>query len=134
MRIQIDIAPGELVDRVTILEIKLARIDNPDKLKHVTAELKTLTASLDKMREWIAANSADKLPELHQHTVQIKEANAKIWDVLQKQRELEQDGSFGREFIEVSLDVYHTNDERADGKRKINELFNTDIAEVKHYT
>ena len=131
MRIQIEIAPGELIDRITILSIKLARIEDPDKLHHIRNELTTLTQSAHRMRGGLTMNDqAHKLIDLDRFTLEIKE---KVWDVLQRQRELERLDDFGQEFIEVSLAVYHINDERAAGKRKINELLNTDIAEVKSY-
>lgn len=134
MRIQIEIAPGELIDRVTILEIKLAKVDDPSKLEHIRNEYATLTKSVDRMREAVVGNrQAHKLKDLDKYAVEIKEANEKVWDVLQRQRELERAGDFGEEFIQTSLAVYHVNDERAAGKRKINELLDTDIAEVKSY-
>jgi hypothetical protein len=133
MRIQIEIAPGELIDRITILEIKLARIDDTSKLDHVKNELATLSKSADRMRESILANSPEKAKLLDKYAVEVKEANEQVWDVLQKQRELEQAKDFGNEFVETSLAVYHVNDKRAIGKKKINELLDTDIAEVKSY-
>jgi len=134
MRIQIEIAPGELIDRMTILQVKKERIDDPEKLRHVENELDTLSASLMRMRAWMEGNRiTDKLSLLDQHTQEIKTANEKIWDVLQRQRDLENAGDLGEEFIKVSLEVYHVNDRRALAKRKINELLDTDIAEVKEY-
>lgn len=113
------------------MEIKLAKIDDQAKLKHVKNEHDTLAESFDHMRcEIIEPHKVKKLDE---YTIEIKKANEKVWDVLQRQRELERAGEFGHEFVKVSLEVYHVNDERAEAKRKINELFGTDIAEVKFY-
>ena len=134
MRVQIEIAPGELVDRITILEIKLEMIDDPTKLQHIKNEHSILVESVERMRETLIINKqSHKLKDLDRYVIEIREANEKIWNVLQRQRELERAGHFGDEFIRVSLAVYHINDERAVGKRKINELLDTDIAEVKSY-
>ena len=134
MRVGIEIAPGELVDRITILQIKANKISDQTKLTHVINELDTLTKSSAHMQECLKAQGqSDKFHELNIHTDAIYKANERVWDVLQRQRELERAGEFGDEFVKVSLEVYHVNDERAEAKRKINELFGTDIAEMKFY-
>jgi hypothetical protein len=134
MRVQIEVAPGELIDRITILEVKRDSISDSEKLQHVKNELETLNASATKVREHLEGNKLyKKLESLAYCTGELKVVNKMIWDVLQKQRDLENDKDLGEEFIEVSLQVYHANDRRAALKRKINELLDTDIAEVKEY-
>lgn len=129
MRINVEIAPGELVDRITILEVKRDNIKDDSKLYHVNNELATLNASATKIREHLEGNKQYK-----KLVGELKTINQMIWDVLQKQRDLEAANNLGSEFIETCLDVYHANDRRALLKKKINELFDTDIAEVKEYT
>lgn len=135
MRIQIDIAPAELIDRITILEIKLASITDQEKISHVINDLNTLNKSAKAMREAVINNGqSDKLTILDQYTAEIKNANQEIWDVLQEQRDLEHSGDLGEKFVEASLKVYYVNDKRAHYKRLVNDLLGTDIAEVKFYT
>lgn len=131
MRVTVEVAPGELYDKISILDIKMSRICDQSKLSHVINEHTTLTRS--------AAELASKLPQqsrilLQEHIASLLSINNTIWDVLQKQRDLEYAKDFGREFVSASLDVYHLNDKRAEHKKKINEIFKSDIAEVKSYT
>lgn len=134
MRIKIDVSPGELLDKITILNIKTEKIHDEDKLKYIKNELSTLTESYDLLFKWIEGNKLRHiLPQLNEYIKELHEANFLLWDILQRQRDLEKNKNFGEEFISLSLDVYHTNDKRALYKRKINELLKSDIAEVKFY-
>ena len=131
MRVTVEVAPGELYDKISILDIKMSRICDQNKLSHVVNEHTTLIRS--------AAELTAKLPQqsrllLQEHIASLLSINNTIWDVLQKQRDLEHAKDFGQEFISTSLDVYHLNDKRAEYKKKINEIFGSDIAEVKSYT
>lgn len=129
MRVAIEIAPGELLDKITILEIKRQDLSDQNKLRHVKTELELLNRSLST----ISHLNPEKIQELADHKEDLRNINQQIWDVLQRQRDLENAEDFGPDFVAVSLEVYHKNDERAEIKRKINQLLDTDIAEVKSY-
>lgn len=131
MRVIVEVAPGELYDKISILDIKMSRIRDQSKLSHVLNEHATLTKSA---AELTAKLSTEDHSLLQEHISCLLSVNNLIWDVLQRQRDLENAKDFGEEFIRVSLDVYHLNDKRAEFKKKINEIFRSDIAEVKSYT
>ncbi len=120
-----EISAGELVDKITILEIKKAEITNEKKLKNVEKELKSLNETFKKS---IPDKSliADQIHDL-------KSINYKLWHIEDKKRESEKKKDFGKEFIELARNVYKLNDERADIKFKINEILNSTIKEVKSY-
>jgi Tfp pilus assembly protein PilF len=123
--ITVEIAPGELIDKITILEIKSERITDAGKLHNVRVELETLAAARD--RE-IAAS-----PQLDELTAQLKAANAALWDIEDDIRDCERDKDFGPQFIELARSVYRTNDRRAALKRQINELLGSKLIEEKSY-
>jgi hypothetical protein len=123
--ILVEIAPGELLDKITILEIKKARIRQPDKLKNVQIELATLDASRSKA---IArSETVDKL------TTELRAVNESLWDIEDEIRQCERAGDFGSRFIELARSVYHQNDRRAALKRQINDLLGSKIIEEKQY-
>jgi len=125
MPVMIAISPGELIDKITILEIKIARIADPAKLANVRHEYDTL----QKMsREQIAPS--DRLAAL---TAELKAINTELWDIEDNIRDLERAKDFGAEFIRLARAVYQTNDRRAATKRVINELLNSDLVEEKSY-
>jgi peptidoglycan hydrolase CwlO-like protein len=135
MRIAIEVAPGELIDRITILEIKQERITDEAKLTHIRNELATLSESAHKMREWLEGNKQqDKMRQLDKLALRLKETNEQIWDIEDRIRDLERDQDFNEDFIETARSVYYTNDQRAELKREISALFNSDIAEEKSYS
>jgi uncharacterized protein (DUF3084 family) len=135
MRIAIEVAPGELIDRITILEIKQERITDEAKLTHIRNELATLSESAHKMREWLEGNKQqDKMRQLDKLALRLKETNEQIWDIEDRIRDLERDQDFSEDFIETARSVYYTNDQRAELKREISALFNSDIAEEKSYS
>jgi len=123
--ILVEIAPGELIDRITILEIKSERIGDPCKLRNVSVELDVLNKARD---EALQAS-----PELEQLTAQLKAQNETLWDIEDEIRVCERSKDFGPRFIELARSVYRANDQRAAVKRKINELLGSKLIEEKSY-
>ncbi len=116
---------GELIDKITILEIKAARIEDAAKLVNVKRELDALSAIRD-----------DALPEgadIHAPTAELRAVNEKLWDIEDDIREKERAQDFGAEFIELARAVYRTNDRRAALKRQINEALGSELVEEKSY-
>ena len=135
MRLQIEVPPGELIDKLTIVQIKTDKIKDREKLKSVRADLLQLTKVADKLHNWcIGNNQHDKWDKLTPLAASLRELNGKIWDIEDKIRALEKNNDFGDEFIETARSVYFTNDARARVKKQINELFDSDIKEEKSYT
>ena len=124
-KIYAEISAGELVDKITILEIKKEKITNKEKLIEIKKELDSLTNTFNK--------SIKKNINLEILTKKLKNINLKLWDVEDKKRELEKKQEFGKEFIELARNVYKFNDERAKIKLKINEALGSNIKEVKSY-
>ena len=124
-KIYAEISAGELVDKITILEIKKEKITNKEKLIEIKKELESLTNTFNK--------SIKKNINLEILTKKLKNINLKLWDVEDKKRELEKKQEFGKEFIELARNVYKFNDERAKIKLKINEALGSNIKEVKSY-
>ena len=133
MRINIEVAPGELIDRITILEIKLANITDKEKLQSVHNELETLERSTRQMRAQLE-NEQEKLDQLDRLAFRLKMTNEQIWDIEDRIRDLERDQKFGEDFVETARSVYFTNDQRAELKKEISILFGSDIAEAKSYS
>jgi len=123
--IQVDISPGELIDKITILEIKAARIRDAGKLGNVQRELAVLTRA----RDDAIRPSAD----LDALTSRLKAVNEAIWQIEDDIRDCERNRDFGPKFIELARGVYHNNDRRADLKREINELLGSQLIEEKSY-
>lgn len=123
--IKVEIAPGELVDKITILRIKSERMDDPVKLKNVNLELAILEATHNDGLE-----PSDKLAEL---TGRLKEINERLWEIEDDIRDCEAARDFGDTFIKLARAVYQTNDERARLKRDINLLLGSEIIEEKSY-
>ena len=119
------IAPGELIDKITILEIKSERIEDPAKLVNVETELKTLAATRD---QHIAAS--DEMAAL---TASLKSINEELWVIEDDIRDCERNGDFGETFIGLARAVYRTNDRRADVKKQINILLGSSLVEEKSY-
>lgn len=125
MRVRVEIAPGELLDKLSILEIKSENISDAEKLAHIQAEYETLMQSRN---EHIPAN-----PVLDGFFDELKRVNKVLWDIEDEIRVLERNKNFGDEFIKLARAVYQTNDQRAEIKNKINRELNSDIAEAKSY-
>ncbi len=122
---KVEISPGELLDKITILQIKCERIDGPDKLRNVWKELSILTACRDE-----AIPESDEITRL---TQDLKSVNEALWDIEDQIREREKSEDFGSEFIALARSVYRINDKRANLKRQINELLGSAIIEEKSY-
>jgi hypothetical protein len=118
-------APGELLDKLIILEIKAERFTDPDKLRHVRLELQMLAAARD---EALPAR-----PELARLTAELKDVNEHLWEIEDEIRRCEASKSFGDRFIELARSVYRTNDHRAAPKRRVNELVGSPLIEEKSY-
>jgi uncharacterized protein DUF6165 len=125
MKLMVEIAPGELIDKITILEIKLANIDDEAKLENVRREYEILMGTF---RAHI-----EETEDLRALIDQLRAANQKIWDIENDIRDLERAKDFGDRFVAVARSVYRSNDARAATKRKINELLNSVIVEEKSY-
>ena len=125
-KILAEISAGELLDKITILEIKKEKIKNKEKLIDVDKELKSLNNTLNE-------NIPDKSKVLDL-IYNLKKINLKLWDIEENKRLAEKKQKFDENFIKLSRDVYKTNDERAKIKLKINEILGSNIKEVKsHY-
>ena len=121
-----EISAGELIDKITILEIKKEKINDVDKLKDVEKELLSLNESLKK--------SIPSLPKIISLFDKLKVINLKLWDIENNKRLAEKNNEFGKKFIELARSVYKTNDERSKIKLEINNVLGSNIKEVKsHY-
>lgn len=125
MPILVEIAPGELIDKITILEIKLERIRDEAKRVNIEHEYAVLT---DVLRREIAQTT-----ELARLTEALKDINAQLWQIEDDIRDQERAKTFGAEFVALARSVYRTNDKRAALKREINELLSSAIIEEKSY-
>lgn len=116
---------GELIDKITILEIKAQRIADPAKLSNVKTEL-------DLLRESQRREGIDH-PRLEALKSDLAAVNARLWDIEDEIRLCEKSADFGERFVALARAVYQTNDRRAALKREINLLFNSAIVEEKSY-
>ena len=121
-----EISAGELLDKISILEIKLKEIKNPDLLKQVDKEYKILIN--------IKNDNLNLTKEVEDLFLKLKNTNAKIWQIENEKRLCEKNSSFGEKFIKLSRDEFYANDERAKIKSKINNILNSNIKEVKQHT
>ena len=124
-KILAEISAGELVDKITILEIKKIKINDNEKLKKVSKELDSLNNTLN---DHIKDKS--KIADLKDS---LKEINSKLWDIENEKRIAEKNNDFGDKFIQLARNVYKYNDERAKLKLKINQILNSNIIEVKSH-
>ena len=125
MKLMVEVAPGELIDKITILEIKLNKINDEAKLTNVRREYEIL---METYRAKIEETDA-----LRALIDELREANAKLWDIEDDIRDLERSNDFGDAFVSLARSVYRSNDQRAAMKREINELLNSTIIEEKSY-
>jgi len=121
MKITIPISLGELYDKLSILEIKIANMDSPQKIANVSKEYKLL-------RE-----IAEQYPIDEDFYVRLRKVNAHIWNIEDDIRKKEKDLKFDDFFIHLARSVYVSNDERSKIKKEINELYGSDIIEEKSY-
>ena len=125
-KIIVEVSIGELLDKISILEIKQEKIKDPEKLKFINNEHSILNNQLKKN-----VKSGDKLNNLYQS---LKEINAKLWVIEDDKRQCEKDKDFGEKFIKLSRDVHFLNDDRAKIKLEINNHTGSAIKEIKEYT
>ena len=125
-KIIVEVSIGELLDKISILEIKQEKIKDSEKLKFINKEHSILKDQLVKN-----IKSDDKLNNLYQS---LKEINAKLWVIEDDKRQCEKDKDFGEKFIKLSRDVHFLNDDRAKIKLEINNHTGSSIKEIKEYT
>ena len=125
-KIIVEVSIGELLDKISILEIKQEKIKDPEKLKFISDEHSVLKDQLDKN-----VKSDDKLKKLFQS---LKEINAKLWVIEDDKRQCEKEKDFTEQFIKLSRDVHFLNDDRAKIKLEINNITGSKIKEIKEYT
>ena len=125
-KIIVEVSIGELLDKISILEIKQEKIKDHEKLKFINNEHSILKDQLEKN-----VKSDDKLNNLYQS---LKEINAKLWVIEDNKRQCEKDKDFGEKFIKLSRDVHFLNDDRAKIKLEINNHTGSVIKEIKEYT
>lgn len=125
MPILVPVSWGELLDKITILEIKSQRIADPAKLENVARELNAL-------REVVSASGL--LPEAAQPVIDaLRGVNESLWDVEDQVRDCERQKVFAERFVELARSVYHHNDRRAALKRELNDLMGSELVEEKSY-
>jgi len=125
-KIIVEVSIGELLDKITILEIKQEKIKDPNKLKFISDEHSVLKEQLDKN-----VKSDDKIETLFQS---LKEINTKLWVIEDNKRQCEKEKDFTEKFIKLSRDVHFLNDDRAKIKLEINNHTGSKIKEIKEYT
>ena len=125
MAIQIEISPGELVDRITILEIKADRIKDEAKLRNVTNELGALVRIRDQ-----SFKNEGRARDL---STELKSVNERLWQIEDDIRDCERQKDFGTQFVELARAVYRMNDLRAQLKKQINLMLDSAIVEEKSY-
>ena len=123
--VTIEVSPGELVDRITILEIKAERIADPGRLANVREELATLSRARD--------GALPPGPEVDRITADLRTVNETLWDVEDALRDCERAGDFGPRFVELARSVYRTNDRRSELKRALNLALGSRLVEEKSY-
>jgi len=119
---KIEVSNGEIVDKLTIIEIKLANISDEQKVANLRSEFEILNRAVESL-----------MSKGHPLYVELLEINKKLWDIEDRIRELEKSKDFGAEFIRMARSVYFTNDTRSEVKRKINLLTNSSLFEEKSY-
>ena len=125
-KILVEVSVGELLDKISILEIKKEKIKDSDKLNFINDEYNVLKEQLNKNMK-----SDDKLEKLFQS---LKQINAKLWIIEDDKRLCEKNSDFGEKFVKLSRDVHFLNDDRAKIKLEINDLTGSKIKEIKEYT
>ena len=125
-KILVEVSVGELLDKLTILEIKKNKIKDAEKLKFINLEYDSLKEQYDKN-----VKVDEKIKSLFS---ELKEINAKLWDIEDNKRQCEKDSKFGDHFILLSREIHFLNDKRASIKLEINNHTGSKIKEIKEYT
>ena len=125
-KIIVEVSVGELLDKISILDIKQGKIKDPEKLKFINNEHSILKSQLEKN-----IKSDEKLDKLY---LSLKEINSKLWVIEDDKRQCEKDKDFGEKFVKLSRDVHFLNDDRAKIKLEINNHTGSTIKEIKEYT
>ena len=125
-KIIVEVSIGELLDKISILEIKKEKIKDPEKIKYISNEHSILKDQLEKN-----VISDDKLEKLFQD---LKKINAKLWVIEDDKRDCEKNKDFSEKFIKLSRDVHFLNDDRAKIKLEMNDHTGSSIKEIKEYT
>ena len=125
-KIIVEVSIGELLDKISILEIKLDKIKDPEKLKFISNEHSILKSQLD--------NNVKTDNKLNNLFSSLKEINSKLWVIEDEKRQCEKDKNFDEKFIKLSRDVHFLNDDRAKIKLDINNHTGSQIKEIKEYT
>ena len=125
-KILVEVSVGELLDKISILEIKKEKIKDPEKLKFINDEYDVLKDQFNKN-----VKSDEKLDSLFKS---LKEINSKLWVIEDDKRLCEKNSDFGEEFIKLSRDVHFLNDDRAKIKLEMNNHTGSKIKEIKEYT
>jgi chromosome segregation ATPase len=125
-KIIVEVSIGELLDKISILEIKLEKIKDPEKLKFISNEHSILKNQLD--------NNVETDNKLNNLSKSLKEINLKLWTIEDEKRQCEKDKNFSEKFIKLSRDVHFLNDDRAKIKLEINNHTGSTIKEIKEYT
>ena len=123
--VSVEISPGELIDKITILEIKLDRMVDAEKLVNVKREFEVLAAVRD--------GALKQTPELERLSADLKKTNESLWEVEDDIRDCERANDFGDTFVKLARAVYVNNDKRSQLKREINELLGSSLIEEKSY-
>ena len=124
--ILVEVSVGELLDKISILEIKKEKIKDSEKLKFINDEYKVLKDQLDKN-----VKSDEKIDKLFQS---LKEINTKLWIIEDDKRLCEKNSDFSEKFIKLSRNIHFLNDDRAKIKLEINNISGSKIKEIKEYT
>ena len=125
-KIIVEVSIGELLDKISILEIKQEKIKDPEKLRFISNEHSILKKQFDDN-----VKSDDKINDLFQS---LKDINARLWVIEDDKRQCEKVKDFGEKFIKLSRDVHFLNDDRAKIKLEINNYTGSAIKEIKEYT
>ncbi len=119
---KIEVSNGEIVDKLTIIEIKLKHIKATAKRKNLQTEYEVLDAAVAKI-----------IDKEHKYYKELLKINQELWDIEDRIRDLERDKDFEKNFVETARAVYFTNDKRSEVKRQINELTGSNLVEEKSY-
>ncbi len=125
MVISVPISWGELVDKITILEIKMDRIHDEEKLKNIAKELRTLKTVFDQ--------GCEDTEKIKQVKSMLRAVNEQLWDIEDDIRKCEKEKDFSQRFIDLARSVYMSNDQRAALKREINTILKSELFEEKSY-